>query len=309
MIEVNGRRFRTLANPITVNGQKVKEVWASHDGMPSTKVYPDGLFVCKGEVDNRRTGVYLQWLKADGSANSSLWKRYIKHNYCFAVSSSKAAHGYWGTYPVDPVTIDLNIYSKFETPWNYDPTNPRTTTFLDDESRMILGLLNDGCLFHAHFDFGALTDEEKAQSVDHSGSKAGYELTHRHLIHETVFENYWYEYRRYLPDIAIYSMAHTWGLGETSGPYNLAGFIYDFALRGQYKSGRYDYPVFMELRYDDSINYNRDAVCTYACYYDQYSYKNWTETYDSINKEYVYTTTDPPEEAFYADMPSTTFSQ
>jgi hypothetical protein len=36
-----------------------------------------------------------------------------------------------------------------------------------------------------------------------------------------------------------------------------------------------------------------------------HTYKNWTQTYDSINRKFVYTVTDPPEEAFYADMPST----
>ena len=309
MIEVNGRRFRTLANPITVNGQKVKEVWASHDGMPSTKVYPEGLYVAKS-AGSRNIEISHTSYDEDNK-----WQNYysveqvktIKHNYCFSIASRGVQRATnTGVYLEKPIYIDLNVYSKFENPIDIQ-RSAESGIIYDDRSRLIIGLLNSGCLFHAHFDFGALTDEETAQLSNFpDDTKEGYELTHRHLLEPTSFEDYYYTYKIYKPNIGIL------GLRTSVGDrFNRYGFIYDFCLRFRRKLNNYDKEHHFVMTY-----FSTDSrTCFYVPEYIEgvrygYRYQNFSYEWDPIYRRWDgRIIEDPPEEAFYADMPSTTFSQ
>jgi hypothetical protein len=303
-IDIGGNVYRTLADPIYLeDGRQVKEVWIRpNDTGTPVKVYPEGhpggKYVCKGTYNGARTRVKHNYYDEDGNSYGvySYIDNYIRHNYCYAVSSQRINTSSGGEAILgEPTTIDLNIYSKFETPWNYDPNATNNTRFFDDDSRTIIGLLNSGCLFHAHFDIGALTDEEREQLNDKVNTKIGYEATHRHLLGPTSFEDYYYTYNIFKPEIGIFGFQ----LSQYGNSY-IYGFIYDFSLRCRYKSGKYDEQLSTELTYFTGFN-----TCFYRGNNGKHTYKNWTETYDSINRKYVYTVTDPPEEAFYADMPST----
>lgn len=301
-IDIGGNVYRTLSDPIYLeDGRQVKEVWIrpTDTGTP-VKVYPEDAyprdgFVCKGTVNNVRTYVDHSWSRDDGGSGVfGDVSFYLRHNYCFAVSGREVKGNLSGARVYYLNYIDLNVYTKMEEPWDSESFARAESNgyYYDETSKYIINTLSAGCAFHANFDFTSLTDEEMA--LDPSYTKAGYENTHRHLIHETAFEDYYYEYRRWLPEIAIFGNAvKRYNLGGA----NDMGFAYDVSLKCRFLRGSRDYLLHTGLSY-------QGEVCEY--YSNQYTYKNWVYELDPTTYTYVFRRTeDPPTEAFHADTPST----